>query len=86
MTLKILAKTVEQIETFKAELIKLFEIHDLGEIKDFLGANIIRDRGNRVLYMRNTPKIDEYVEAFELGGATKAAPTPMSPDFVQTIK
>jgi hypothetical protein len=31
-------------------------------------------------------KIDEYVEAFRLGEATKAAPTPMSPDFVQTIK
>jgi hypothetical protein len=30
--LKILAKSVEQIEQLKAELIKLFEIHDLGEI------------------------------------------------------
>jgi transposase InsO family protein len=78
----IVGKTVEDVDRFKEQLKQLFEIHDLGEIKDFLGASIIRDRDNRVLYMRNTAKIDEYVESFNLGGETKPVKSPMTPSFV----
>jgi hypothetical protein len=80
----IVAHTVGDVDRFKEQLKQLFEIHDLGEIKDFLGASIIRDRDNRVLYMRNTAKIDEYVEDFGLGGETRPVKSPMAPGFVIT--
>ena len=82
----IVSPRLVDVERFKAQLTKLFEIHDLGEVKDFLGASIVRDRANRVLYMRNTAKIDEYVESFGLGGETHSVKAPMSPDFVQSIE
>jgi hypothetical protein len=78
----IVGNTIEDVDRFKEQLKQLFEIHDLGEIKDFFGASIIRDRDNRVLYMRNTAKIDEYVESFHLGGETKPVKSPMTPSFV----
>lgn len=37
------AKTERSIKEFRADLFKLFNIHDHGEIKVFLGASIIRD-------------------------------------------
>jgi transposase InsO family protein len=80
----IVGHTVGDVDRFKEQLKQLFEIHDLGEIKDFLGASIIRDRDNRVLYMRNTAKIDEYVEDFGLGGETRPVKSPMTPGFVIT--
>jgi hypothetical protein len=80
----ICSKKKEQAVHLKEELSKLFEIHDLGEVKDFLGCHIIRDRGERVLYMRNTAQIDEYVESFGLDGETHSMRVPMSPDFVIT--
>jgi hypothetical protein len=66
--LAIVGKRLERVMKFKEDLSKVFELHDLGEIKDFLGASIVRDRENRVLYMRNTAKIDEYVERFRSRG------------------
>jgi hypothetical protein len=79
----IVGHTVGDVDRFKEQLKQLFEIHDLGEIKDFLGASIIRDRDNRVRYMRNTAKIDEYVEDFGLGGETRPVKSPMTPGFKQ---
>ena len=82
--LAIVGKDIEQVMKFKEQLAQIFAIHDLGEIKDFLGASIVRDRENRVLYMRNTAKIDEYVERFGLGGETRPVKVPLSPSFVVT--
>ena len=82
----IVTPQVAAVEQFKGQLTKLFEIHDLGEVKDFLGASIIRDREERVLYMRNTAKIDEYVESFGLGSETQRVRCPMSQSFLPTIK
>jgi transposase InsO family protein len=82
--LAIVGKNRERVMQFKEQLSQIFEIHDLGEIKDFLGASIVRDRENKVLYMRNTAKIDEYVERFGLGGETRPVKVPLSPSFVVT--
>jgi hypothetical protein len=82
--LAIVGKHKDKVMKFKEEIMKIFEIHDLGEIKDFLGASIVRDRENKVLYMKNTAKIDEYVEKFGLGGETKPVKVPLSPSFVVT--
>ena len=47
--LLIVAMGAEEIEWVKKELLASFKIHDLGEVKDFLGCQILRDRENRCL-------------------------------------
>lgn len=80
----ICCKTTDQAVGIKEQLSKLFEIHDLGEVNQFLGCHIVRDREKRTLYMRNTAQIDSYVESFGLDQATHSEKVPMSQDFVVT--
>ena len=81
-----ICKDKERIDTFKNAIKGEFAIHDLGEVNDFLGCQIIRDRLQGKLYMSSTMKIDELVESFGLGGETRKVETPMSKSFVPTAQ
>jgi hypothetical protein len=80
----IMSKDLNQVLDFKNKIGKEFDIHDLGEVKDFLGCQIIRDRSKKVMWMSSGLKIDALVESFGLEGSTRSVETPMSKSFVPT--
>lgn len=45
------APTKETVFHVKEQLQSVFEVKDLGEVKDFLGFTVIRDRSNRRIYL-----------------------------------
>ena len=47
----IMCKNLEKVLAFKKEIAQEFAIHDLGEVMDFLGCRIVRDREKKVMYM-----------------------------------
>ena len=64
--LLIASKQRNEIVQTKGALLEDFKIHDLGEVKDFLGCQVKRDRGSRQLSVSCIPKIDALVEKFGL--------------------
>ena len=82
--LLIVAMGAEEIEWVKKELLASFKIHDLGEVKDFLGCQIMRDRENRCLSLSCVPKIDALCEKFGVSAESRTVDTPMSKDFVMS--
>ena len=80
----IISKTQEEIHACKNQLLSDFKIHDLGEVKDFLGCQIRRNRAEHCLYISCTPKIEALAEKFGVELDGKGVATPMSKDFVQT--
>ena len=82
----IVCKDLDKVLKFKDTLGKEFAIHDLGEVKDFLGCQVVRDRERRVIQMSSGPKIDALVEKFGLSGETRSVETPMSKSFLPTAQ
>ena len=82
--LLIVAMGAEEIEWVKRELLASFKIHDLGEVKDFLGCQIQRDRENMCLSLSCIPKIDALCEKFGVSAESRPVDTPMSKDFVMS--
>jgi hypothetical protein len=62
----LICKELSRVLAFKEAIASEFAIHDLGEVKDFLGCQVVRDRPNRRLFMSSTMKIDALVESFDL--------------------
>jgi hypothetical protein len=82
----IMCKNLEKVLAFKKEIAQEFAIHDLGEVMDFLGCRILRDRERRLIYMSSVGKIDALVEKFGLSGDTRPVETPMSKSFLPTAR
>ena len=82
----IMCKNLEKVLAFKKTIAHEFAIHDLGEVMDFLGCHIVRDREKRVMYMSSVGKIDALVEKFGLSGDTRPVETPMSKSFLPTVR
>jgi hypothetical protein len=82
----LICKELSRVLAFKEAIASEFAIHDLGEVKDFLGCQVVRDRPNRRLFMSSTMKIDALVESFDLDGETRKVETPMSKSFVPTAQ
>jgi hypothetical protein len=82
--LLIISKAKQEIDECKTKLLLDFKIHDLGEVKDFLGCQIRRNREGHCIYISCTPKIEALAEKFGVELEGKGADTPMSKDFVQT--
>jgi hypothetical protein len=59
-------------------------VHDLGEVRDFLGCEVIRDRVNHTNKMTCQRKIDEFCEKFGLDGTTRPVASPSSRSFVNS--
>jgi hypothetical protein len=84
--LLIINKYLSPIEHFKALLQVKFSIHDLGEVKDFLGCQITRDRKRRVIYISCIPKIEALLEKFGDSDSGRVIETPMQKDFCPTAR
>lgn len=82
----IMCKDLEKVLAFKKKIAQEFAIHDLGEVMDFLGCRIVRDREKKVMYMSSVGKIDALVEKFGLSGDTRPVETPMSKSFLPTAQ
>ena len=83
--LLIMSKGLDSINWAKEELKASFSVHDLGEVRDFLGCQIRRDRPNHLLYMSCSPKIEALAEKFGVtteGG--RVIDTPMHKEFCHT--
>ena len=59
-------RDAEHIATFKKDLNDQFEMHDEGEIRWFLGVQIIRDRPNRKLWLNQASYIEKITRKFNL--------------------
>jgi hypothetical protein len=82
--LLIVSKGMGEIERVKGLLKQEFTIHDLGEVKDFLGCQVMRDRDKGLISLSCIPKIDALVEKFGLDLESLGPDTPMTKDFVAT--
>ena len=49
--LLIATPTLSAIDSVKEQLISTFEIKELGEVKRFLGFDVVRDRKNRTIFL-----------------------------------
>jgi hypothetical protein len=76
-------KSLKGVEATKALLAKRFKIHDLGQVKYFLGLLVERDRAARTITITAGLKIQELLVKFGQENA-HPAPTPMTKDFMQT--
>jgi hypothetical protein len=77
------SKYRHDIEWFKAELQKYFEISDLGELSWLLGLKVERDREARTLTLSQKAYIETVVQRFRLEDAHTAT-TPMEAGAVHT--
>jgi hypothetical protein len=82
--LLIISKGMGEVTWVKQELLKDFKIHDLGEVKDFLGCQITRNRIAHTVSISCIPKIDALIEKFGVDGDVKIPDTPMGKDFCPT--
>ena len=81
--LLVICPEMNLVEWFKQLLRDRFNIHDLGEVKDFLGCQVRRNRENHQLSISCIPKIDALVEKFGVSSG-RVVDTPMQKDFCPT--
>ncbi len=82
--LLIICKDLNRVEWFKQLLRAKFNIHDLGEVKDFMGCQVRRNRENKQLSISCIPKIDALLEKFSVSEGGRVVDTPMQKDFCPT--
>jgi hypothetical protein len=47
----------QQVQWVKDKLSEEYTVHDLGEVKDFLGCEVVRNRSNRTFRMTCQPNV-----------------------------
>jgi hypothetical protein len=67
-------------QAFKADLAARFKIHDLGDVKSFLGLEVVRDRAAHSLTIRAPEKISAMLHSFAMVDA-RSAETPLPPNI-----
>jgi hypothetical protein len=72
------------VEWFKELLKSKFTIHDPGEVKDFLGCQVRRNRQDRQVSIRCIPKIEALLEKLSVSNGGRVVDTPMHKGFVPT--
>jgi hypothetical protein len=84
--LLIICKSDERVTEIKDELKERFKVHDLGEVNNFLGSEVKRDRDREggVIVISNAQKIRELAESFGISESDRGYSTPMCKSFVQT--
>jgi transposase InsO family protein len=82
--LLIICKDLSLVEWFKELLKSKFTIHDLGEVKDFLGCQVRRNRQDRQVSISCIPKIEALLEKFGVSDGGRVVDTPMHKGFVPT--
>jgi hypothetical protein len=82
--LLIISKDDARVQEIKCELKSRFKIHDLGEVKNFLGSEVKRVREKGVLVITNTHKIRDLAQSFGIDEGGRVYSTPMCKSFVAT--
>ena len=72
------------MEEIKAKLIAKYEMRDLGELHWFLNVKILRDRGQRKLWLSQSAYIDKIVASYK--PPSRAVHTPLSIQSSQLVK
>jgi len=69
-------KSLEGVQMVKASVSASFDVRDMGEVKDFIGMKVMRDRAAKVITLRDPGHFSSLLEAFQM---EKSAPnkTPM---------
>lgn len=70
--------TRDDIDAFKADLQKHFEITDLGDLKSFLGLQIKRNRDSRTIFIHQEHYLQSVLTRFQME-TCNAASTPLDP-------
>jgi hypothetical protein len=71
-------QSVSTITSIKAKLMSMFEMHDLGATKEYLGMQIMRDRQENTIKLSQQTMTSEILERFCMKNA-KSKPIPISP-------
>jgi transposase InsO family protein len=64
---------------------KHFKMTVLGELSDFLGMKVVRDRSRRTIYLSQPKNIQAVLTKFGFAGKVKAAATPISSEAVRVL-
>jgi hypothetical protein len=67
-----------EFHQFKQDLLKAYDFKDLGELKWFLGIQILRDRNNQRLWLCQDSYIEKMAKSFNLVDTTPEYKTPLS--------
>lgn len=82
--LLIICASLDLVNWFKGVPKSKFTIHDLGQVKDFLGCQVKKDRDNRRLSISSIPKNDALLEKFGVSDSGRVVEIPMQKDFCPT--
>lgn len=74
----IFAPTIGGVDMVKGIVKKSFEIRDLGEVTDFLGMRVKRDRASKMLALSNPGHTDALLNSFGMNEASSKM-TPLQP-------
>jgi len=66
-----------EVEAFKRSVSAKFEVRDMGEVRDFIGMKVMRNRAAKTLTLSNPGHTETLLEAFGMDRATPNK-TPMS--------
>ena len=59
-------KSLEGVQMVKASVSASFDVRDMGEVKDFIGMKVMRDRAAKVITLRNPGHVSSLLEAFQM--------------------
>jgi hypothetical protein len=70
--LLIASTSTDQMSTLKAQLKEHFQMKDLGEVTSYLGMEVKRDKGNKLLYLSQSQYISDLLHKFSMEDCTPA--------------
>lgn len=82
--LLIMGKNASKIDNVKSSLKETFSIHDLGEVRNFLGSEIKVNKEMHTLKMTNVKKIEDLAREYGVPETGNTVETPMATGFVPT--
>lgn len=82
--LLIMAESKDQFEAFKRVMEKKFNMTDMGDVKNFLGLQIIRDRNKKTITLAQTAYIQKMLKKYGMDDCASKR-TPSSPSDMDNV-
>jgi hypothetical protein len=82
--LLIVSKLSQETDGVKLKLKAVFSVHDLGDVKSFLGSEVSRDRSVGTLKVTNSLKIENLMREYGISELDRNVETPMVLGFLPT--
>ena len=70
-------KSLDGVQAVKNSVSATFDVRDMGEVKEFIGMKIMRERAAKMLTLRNPVHVIALLEAFGMSNSTPNK-TPMA--------